>query len=70
MLVNSALCMCILLIGVQGNSDAKRLYEDLLRKNGYNKLIRPVGNTTIKLTVKVGLRLSQLIDVVSIINID
>jgi hypothetical protein len=46
------------------NPDAKRLYDDLLRKSGYNKLIRPVGNNTDKLTVKLGLRLSQLIDVV------
>jgi len=48
------------------NSDAKRLYDDLLRKSGYNKLIRPVTNNTDKLTVKLGLRLSQLIDVVCI----
>ena len=48
-----------------GNPDAKRLYEDLLIDNGYNKLIRPVGNNSDKLTVKLGLRLSQLIDVVS-----
>ncbi|XP_014681075.1 PREDICTED: LOW QUALITY PROTEIN: acetylcholine receptor subunit alpha-like, partial [Priapulus caudatus] len=40
---------------------AKRLYEDLL--GNYNRLIRPVGNNTDKLTVKLGLRLSQLIDV-------
>jgi len=46
------------------NSDAKRLYDDLLRKSGYNKLIRPVLNNTDKLIVKLGLRLSQLIDVV------
>ena len=53
------------LSGVSANPDAKRLYDDLLRKSGYNKLIRPVGNSTDKLTVKLGLRLSQLIDVVS-----
>ena len=45
--------------------DAKRLYDDLLKKSGYNKLIRPVGNTTDTLTVKLGLRLTQIIDVVS-----
>ena len=45
--------------------DAKRLYDDLLRKSGYNKLIRPVGNTSDTLTVKLGLRLTQIIDVVS-----
>lgn len=49
--------------GNQGNDDAKRLYDDLI--NGYNSLIRPVGNNSDRLTVKMGLRLSQLIDVVS-----
>ena len=47
------------------NPDAKMLYNDLLRKSGYNKLIRPVMNNTDILTVKVGLKLSQLIDIVS-----
>ncbi|XP_050401416.1 acetylcholine receptor subunit alpha-like isoform X2 [Patella vulgata] len=45
------------------NDNAKRLYDDLLRKRGYNKLIRPVGNNSDKLTVKLSIRLSQLIDV-------
>lgn len=50
---------------VQANDDAKRLYHDLLTENKYNKLIRPVGNNTNKpLTVKMGIRLSQIIDVV------
>ena len=49
-----------------GNHDAKRLYDDLMRKSSYNKLIRPVGNSTAKLIVKLCLKLSQLIDVVSI----
>lgn len=47
----------------QGNADTKRLYHDLI--NGYSSLIRPVGNNSDRLTVKMGLRLSQLIDVVS-----
>ncbi|KAK7870124.1 hypothetical protein R5R35_011099 [Gryllus longicercus] len=46
---------------VLANPDAKRLYEDLL--SNYNRLIRPVGNNSDRLTVKMGLRLSQLIDV-------
>lgn len=50
---------------VFSNQDAKRLYDDLL--SNYNRLIRPVGNNSDRLTVKMGLRLSQLIDVVSII---
>ena len=45
------------------NPDAKRLYDDLL--SNYNRLIRPVENNTEKLTVHLGLRLSQLIGVVS-----
>lgn len=46
------------------NPEAKRLYDDLL--SNYNRLIRPVGNNSDRLTVKMGLKLSQLIDVVSI----
>ncbi|CAH0390559.1 unnamed protein product [Bemisia tabaci] len=46
---------------VAGNPEAKRLYNDLL--SNYNRLIRPVGNNTDRLTVKMGLKLSQLIDV-------
>ena len=45
-----------------GNPFAKRLYDDLL--SNYNRLIRPVGNNTEKLTVWLKLKLSQLIDVV------
>ena len=47
---------------VEGNPDAKRLYDDLL--SNYNRLIRPVSNNSEKLTVRLGLKLSQLIDVV------
>ena len=50
---------------IGASADAKRLYDDLLRKNGYNKLIRPVGNESDTLVVKIGLRLTQIIDVVS-----
>jgi Neurotransmitter-gated ion-channel ligand binding domain len=53
-----------LLVGCcSGDQDAKRLYEDLL--TDYNRLIRPVGNNSDRLTVRLGLKLSQLIDVVS-----
>ena len=45
-----------------GNPDAKRLYDDLL--SNYNKLVRPVANVSDALTVKIKLKLSQLIDVV------
>ncbi|XP_015610455.1 acetylcholine receptor subunit alpha-like 1 [Cephus cinctus] len=47
--------------GASANPEAKRLYDDLL--SNYNRLIRPVGNNSDRLTVKMGLRLSQLIDV-------
>lgn len=50
-------------VGCSGNPDAKRLYDDLL--SNYNKLVRPVVNVTDALTVKIKLKLSQLIDVVS-----
>lgn len=44
---------------------AKRLYDDKLKKSEYNRLIRPVGNSTDSLPVRVGLRLTSIIDVVS-----
>ncbi|XP_023323772.1 acetylcholine receptor subunit alpha-like [Eurytemora carolleeae] len=44
-----------------GNPDAKRLYDDLL--SNYNKLVRPVSNITEAVTVKLKLKLSQLIAV-------
>lgn len=64
--------LCIILIcfrlesGSAGNPDAKRLYDDLL--SNYNKLVRPVVNVSDALTVKIKLKLSQLIDVVSSFN--
>lgn len=61
------LCLLLVLIllceSVQANPDAKRLYDDLL--SNYNRLIRPVSNNTDTVLVKLGLRLSQLIDLVS-----
>ena len=46
---------------MEANPHAKRLYDDLL--SNYNRLIRPVSNNTEKVLVKLGLKLSQLIDV-------
>ncbi|XP_076656545.1 nicotinic acetylcholine receptor alpha1 [Halictus rubicundus] len=54
-------CLVAPFPGASANPDAKRLYDDLL--SNYNRLIRPVGNNSDCLTVKMGLRLSQLIDV-------
>ncbi|XP_034475523.1 acetylcholine receptor subunit alpha-like, partial [Drosophila innubila] len=53
---------------VAGNPDAKRLYDDLL--SNYNKLVRPVVNTTDVLKVCIKLKLSQLIDVDAINLVD
>ena len=50
---------------VSANPDAKRLYDDLL--GNYNRLIRPVANNTDKITVRMGLKLSQLVDLVRIV---
>lgn len=46
---------------LEANPEAKRLYDDLL--SNYNRLIRPVVNNTETLTVFLGLKLSQLIEV-------
>ena len=53
----------ILLSLSSADTDAERLYDDLI--NGYNSAIRPVANNSDQLTVKLSLRLSQLIEVVS-----
>ncbi|KAK9880272.1 hypothetical protein WA026_010145 [Henosepilachna vigintioctopunctata] len=45
---------------IEANPDTKRLYDDLL--SNYNRLIRPVVNHTESLTVWLGLKLSQLIE--------
>uniref|UniRef100_A0A182WQJ9 Nicotinic acetylcholine receptor alpha 2 subunit n=1 Tax=Anopheles minimus TaxID=112268 RepID=A0A182WQJ9_9DIPT len=52
--------LCMVIGSVWANPDAKRLYDDLL--SNYNRLIRPVSNNTDTVLVKLGLRLSQLID--------
>ena len=49
------------MIHVEANPDAKRLYDDLL--SNYNRLIRPVVNNTETLTVWLGLKLTQIIEV-------
>ena len=48
---------------VAANENAKRLYDDLMIN--YNKLRRPVRNPHEAVTIKLRLRLSQIIDVVS-----
>ncbi|XP_063232582.1 acetylcholine receptor subunit beta-like 2 [Bacillus rossius redtenbacheri] len=69
MLLRAAAVCALLVAAVAGgkpvtyeaNPDAKRLYDDLL--SNYNRLIRPVINNTETLIVRLGLRLSQLIEV-------
>ncbi|XP_058117104.1 acetylcholine receptor subunit alpha-like 2 [Anopheles ziemanni] len=56
----SIVLLCMVIGSVWANPDAKRLYDDLL--SNYNRLIRPVSNNTDTVLVKLGLRLSQLID--------
>ena len=50
---------------IGANPDAKRLYDDLL--SNYNRLIRPVSNNSEIVNVRLGLKLSQLIDLVSLV---
>lgn len=50
--------------GTRAFEDSKRLYAWLLSRERYNRLVRPLGVYTEQLTVYLGLRLSQLIDVV------
>ena len=49
---------------VNANPDAKLLYDELLVD--YNRLIRPVPNASETVVVNLSIRLSQLIDVVSL----
>ena len=51
-----------------GSDDEVRLIEMLFDKKGYNPLIRPVRNLTETVTVKFGLAMIQLINVVRIIT--
>ncbi|ESO02874.1 hypothetical protein HELRODRAFT_81201 [Helobdella robusta] len=46
----------------RSNPYAKKLYDQLIRKKGYSKVIRPVYNTSDKVIVEISLKLSQLID--------
>ncbi len=68
--IRRPLLLLLLLSGcatlVVSNPDAKRLYDDLM--SNYNRLIRPVSNHTEKVTIKLGLRLSQLVDLVRPFN--
>jgi hypothetical protein len=59
---------CLCAAGL-GSEDEVRLVETLFQKQGYNPLIRPVRNLNETITVKFGLAMIQLINVVSAMNI-
>ena len=50
------------LFQVNSNEDAKRLLDDL--GNGYNSVVRPVSDPKDKIVLKLGLKLSQIADIV------
>ncbi|XP_023240040.1 acetylcholine receptor subunit alpha-like isoform X2 [Centruroides vittatus] len=56
-----ALPPTLFFLGCESHIDAKRLHDDLL--SDYNRLIRPVDNHSSKVTIVVGLKLTQLIDI-------
>ncbi|XP_061172029.1 acetylcholine receptor subunit alpha-like 1 [Saccostrea echinata] len=62
------LCLIVVLVGEVGgslsnNEPAEKKLHDHILGNHYSKLIRPTGNSSVKLTVKLGLRLSQLLEI-------
>ena len=65
--MKSVLMICLLILWttskVHSEMDAERLYDDLFM--AYNPLIRPVANNSDQLIVKMSLRLSQIVEVVS-----
>lgn len=63
-LVASALVI-VLGLETRGHEPAEKKLHEFLLSEKYSKLIRPTGNNTVQLTVKLGMRLSQLLDVVS-----
>lgn len=60
MIVTTLFISVVVIRPSEANPDAKRLYDDLL--SHYNRLIRPVSNNSEVVTVRLGLHLSQLID--------
>jgi len=59
-------CVVVVLFNLVSSSEkAKKLHEVILHESGYNKVIRPVINASNHIDVRLGLKLSQLIDVVS-----
>ena len=53
-----------LIVGANSHPPTKRLHDDLL--SDYNRLIRPVNNHSDTLVINLSLKLTQLIDMVSV----
>jgi len=68
MMKATCVCVCVCVWGL-GSDDEVRLIETLFEKKGYNPLIRPVRNLTETVTVKFGLAMIQLINVVCTIHV-
>lgn len=62
-LLQSSIVLLLLAL-INANEDAKRLYDDLMVS--YNRHRRPAAAPNEPVTVKLRLRLSQIIDVVSL----
>ncbi|CAI9731360.1 acetylcholine receptor subunit alpha-like 1 [Octopus vulgaris] len=50
-------------LSVEAGPPGKRLHHQLMVHRNYNKLLRPMGSHAGRLSVKLGMRLSQLLDV-------
>ncbi len=56
--------MLLVVTVTQANHHARRLYDEKIKESGYNMDIPPMRNVSEKIWVKLGLKISQLIDVV------
>jgi hypothetical protein len=52
---------------VKTNEDAKRLLDDLF--SDYNPIVRPVSSPSDKIILSIGLKLSQIADIVIILKL-
>ena len=59
----SIFILFLFVVEISGNEDAKRLYDDLMVN--YNRHRRPAPSPKEPVTIKLKMRLSQIIDVVS-----
>ena len=57
-------CVCVCVYAGLGSDDEVQLVNSLFDSDGYNPLIRPVRNLSETVSVKFGLAMIQLINVV------